>query len=282
MTEIFSINKVFDFEKKCLDVSKELLNWLEEQRKLLSSTDSIGQRLSLFYCQHIKSFINNSEFIASALEGAREKENNLEALRNIIRTVIELLCHAIYLNKISKEEKIKKAMYIDTLITILFGGDDKTSNYLFEEHKRIAESLKISLPSKDDLEKWIEDEIINLNRNNEFRRFKNQFWFPSVVNIIKKHLDENEEPRIPKQYLCFYYGISSEQIHGNPYLGQNISNPRNQLLALLIILHLRYLKQMSVLTNFPLERAESIIKTWQIYFVNRFFDLWMISKQLTQ
>ena len=281
MGQVFSINSVFDFEKKCLEVSKELLSWIEEQRKLLSSTDTIHQRLLLFYCQHIKSFINNSEFIATALESAYEKENNLEALRNIIRTVIELDCQAIYLNKISEEEKIKKAMYIDALITILCGGDDKISNYLFEEHKRIAGSLKVSLPSKCDLQKWIEDEIINLNHNCEFRKFKKQFWFPPVVSIIKNHLDENKEPKIPKWFLCFYYSINSEQIHGNPYLGQNISNATNQILGLLIILHLQYLKEMSTLTNYPLERVDSLIKSWQIYFASRFVELWL-SKQFTK
>jgi hypothetical protein len=272
MGQIFTINSVFDFERKCLDRNKEIVCWIDNKLGIVIPGDKIRERLLVFYKQIVESFISNSEFIVDSLQ----KHENIEPVSNITRTVIELYCRAMYLNKVQDEEKIKKLVGIDFYTIALYEIDTETSSDVIKESEVTAKSFKFTLPSMEKLKDWIRKDIVNLGKSEELNKFRQEFWFPRVKRIIKDYLDENEEPKIPKWILYKYYSLVSDQIHGNPYFGQHVPDmsPRNRTLGLLITLNLRFLREISELTNFPRDKVDSLVLSWEKYFRSYFLDLW--------
>ncbi len=275
MSKIFSINSVFDFERECLDELKKILKWITDKQKIEIPGDLIRPRLLAFYKYIIELYIDNSEFIIESIQ----KDSNLEPAGNITRTIIELYCRAIYLNNIDENEKIKKVVGIDLYTITLLNINTAASKYITDIDQKIAKSLNITLPSVEDLQKWIKVGIIDFSKSKELNDFRNNFFFPSVKSIIRNYFKEIEEPRIPSSFLYKYYSVLSDQIHGNPYLGEDkpTVSPRNRILGLLITLHLRYLKEMSALTNFSVDKVNNLILNWKVYYRNNFLDLWRVS-----
>jgi hypothetical protein len=275
MGTIFTIDSVFDFEKKCLDRNKELLAWIDKKSQIITPNDMIRPRLLVFYKQLGESFDCNSDFIVDALE----KNDKLEPIRNIIRTVIELYCRAIYLNNVTDEEKIRRVLALDAYTIALCEIDSEDSRWIIRKGREIADSLRIPLPSMEKIQYLIKDGILCLGKSKGLNDFRREFLFPPVKQIIKQHLDEAQEPRIPKGILYKFYSLFSDQLHGNPYLGRHIHNmtPRNQTLGLLIVLTLRFLREMSTLTGFPIDKTDSLILSWRNYYSKYFLDLWRFS-----
>ena len=275
MSLIFSIESVFDFERKCLERNREIMSWIDEKLQFMVPVDESRERLLVFYKQMVKSFVDNSEFIFDSLQ----KNGNLEPLANITRTIIELFCRAMYLNKVGEKEKLKKVLACDLYSLAMCEMDNQGLACIIEECQDLAQSPGITLPTVKELKEWIKVGIYNLGQSKELHKFRQNFFFPSVKQMIREHLDEKEEPQIPKRILYGYYSMVSDQIHGNPYLAQHIPcrKPTNRILALLITLSLRFLKEISALTNFPMEKVDSLILSWQKYFKNGFVDLWILS-----
>ncbi|MDP2960726.1 MAG: hypothetical protein Q8N71_04815 [candidate division Zixibacteria bacterium] len=278
MGQVFSINSVFDFEKRCLDAHKKILKWITDKQKIETPGDVIRPRLLAFYKHLIELYIGNSEFIVESIQ----KDSNLEPAGNIIRTIIELYCRAMYLNNVDEKEKIKKIIGIDLYTITLLNINTPASKYITDIDLKIAKSLNITLPTIKELQEWIKEGIIDLRKSKELNDFRNNFFFSSVKKIVRNYLNEAEEPRIPKSFLYKYYLVLSDQIHGNPYLGQDkpTLSPRNRILGLLIVIHLRFLKEVSTLTNFPMEEFNSLVETWKKDLLRNFLDLWKFTELL--
>lgn len=287
MRKLSIFQKALNFEKKCLDLNDSIIKKIENRLPLISGSPK-EMRKNQFFRQITDLFNSNSGFIITILEEG--KRSNLEPIRNILRTLMELYCRVLYLNNIKERKMVKLIIGMDFYTTALLETKFKIKNHLLSTDEKIAISQGINLYSKkrknkfrpvklcniNNLKKWLIEEATT-TKSEYLQEFRNRFWFPGVKKIIRKYLNENEEPQLKKIDFSFIYSAFSEQVHGNPYFGyykRRVKDPSWQILGFLTLIDLRFLKEISSLGNLLKDNVEELIKEWKRNIQKDFLSAW--------
>lgn len=283
---LFSFDSVLNFEKKCINLSKDIIESIEKVGRLdlANKKDSfIRATILVFVKETLNFFIDRSEFI---IEIINKKEIKQEILRNLYRGLIEIYCRVLYMNNINDKEKIKRIIWRELYIVALMCRERNLSNLpsIISLDYKIFKGIDVKFPEFKKFIDIVQNGLINLRDDKEFKKLREEFDFPSVRKVIKNHLNENEEPHISKVDMYYYYCIFSEQIHSNFNLefSNRKIDPKYQLTAWLILFHLKFLREVSRLINQHNEEVKNLVDEYNSNLKKQLVHLWHIDKQINK
>jgi len=259
---------------------------INKQAKILVVGKSKGAKIYSYYrdlknnylVNAIKFFNARAEFITDITSQKSVKKEKLEILRTLIRGLMEIYSRILFIKNSDEKEVIKRIVGDTVYTAALLGNKISKPVELAYEANQIAGH---DLPEFEVLCEWVSASN-SKPESQDLRDFKRKFRFPPVKVVVNKYYQSGEESPIVKENFIYFYSIFSEQIHSNFYFEMNLKNdkynPKYQLLAILIVIHLKFLKLTNELSgsNYT-NKIELLIKEF-LEFRTKAFELWMVSK----
>lgn len=281
---IISSKGAFELAEKCLKLTDTFYRAFECCGSISLSgklQNIVRQRELSFAKKTMEIFKDHASFLIGNLSS--EKDYNMRVVRESLRSLLEIYCRALFLNRNRSKVGAIKRIIGEDYYTIAFLENVRSGDMLIID-QYLAKNLKFKLPEIKNLRAWIKETVFEFKKQRkELCKFNEEFRFPSVKSILQENFDNNLQPVTTREFLYWVYSILSSQLHGNIYFGMSINGMsfKYQILSLVVVLYLHFLQVMAEIVSYQgKDKIDALILEWENKIKQNINDIWWVENEL--